>query len=149
MVFENVNIGVARVAACLIDALLNKTPITTTTDTASADAVALTATPSAWVEGLIVGTPTAAMNLTTPTASQLINQFGNGQLKVGDSFTFLVRNASAGANAITLVAGTGVTLAAGNTNTVAQANTRTFLASVTAVGGTPTLTIYTLGTAAH
>jgi hypothetical protein len=149
MQFENLNVGSVRAAVALADNLIARTPITTTTDTASADAVALAANPSAWIEGLVVGTPTAACTLTTPTAAQLINQFGNGMLKVGDSFTFLIRNTSAGAYAITLAAGTGVTLAAGNTNTIAQANTRAFLAAITAVGGTPTLTIYSMGAAAH
>ena len=149
MEFENIGVGFIRSDKSATDNLIVRTPITTTTDTASADALALTAAPGPWVDGFIIGTPTAAMTLTTPTAAQFINQFGNGLLRVGDSFEFLIRNQSLSAVNITLAAGTNVTLAASNTNTIAQAYTRQFLAVVTAVGGAPALTIYTLGAATH
>jgi len=117
------------------------------TAVAATDTATITA--ASMLQGLVVGTPTAAANYTTPTATALITAMG-GQtnVKVGDSFDFAIRNISAGAYAITLVAGTDITLATGNTNTVAQAHTRLFRAVVTGVS-TPAITIYSLVDSAH
>jgi hypothetical protein len=92
--------------------------------------------------GLILGTPTAAANYTMPTAALLIaalKSFGTPFL--GQSFEFTILNTSAGAFAITVVAGTGVT--ATGTMTIAQNNGKRFLVVVTNVDA-PAYTIYSL-----
>jgi len=115
---------------------------------AFADTTTITA--ASLLSGLIIGTPTAAANYTTPTAAQILDAMGgSGNAKVGDCFDFYLRNVSAGAYTITLVAGTGITLATGNTNTATQANTRMFRGVVTAVGASPAITIYSVLSAAH
>lgn len=76
---------------------------------------------------IIDGTPTAAATYTLPTAALLVAGIPNAQ--VGDSFTFYVNNKSAGANTITLAAGTGGT--ADGTLTVAQDVIRPFFVIVT------------------
>lgn len=94
--------------------------------------------------GFIIGVPTAAANYTTDTAANIINAIEGA--KVGTAILFTLRNKSAGANAITLVAGTGVTVNSGDTATVAQNNQKQFLLVVTAIGAIPTLTVYSQGT---
>ena len=111
----------------------------TKTAVAAADTAVISA--ASMIGGLVVGTPTAAANYTTPTATAILDAMGgSGLAQVGDSFDFAIRNISAGAYTITLVAGTGVTLATGNTNTAVKANTRLFRAIVTGTT-TPAITI--------
>lgn len=69
---------------------------------------------------LLTGTPTAAANYTTPTATLLCSLFpfvGSGGVN-NFSWDFFVKNTSAGANTITVVGGTGVTVT--GTATIAQ-----------------------------
>ncbi len=81
---------------------------------------------------------------TTPTATALIAALKDA--RVGSSFRLIVKNTSSGANAVTLAGGTDVTIV--GTATIAQNNTKEFLAVVTNVG-TPAISMYSLGTAAH
>lgn len=94
---------------------------------------ALTATATLTIAQLLTkvidGTPTLAATYTLPTAALLVAGIANAQ--VGDSFFFVVNNKSAGANTITMAAGTGGT--ADGTLTVAQDVIRTFLVIVTNV----------------
>ena len=80
---------------------------------------------------IIDGTPTAAATYTLPAAADLVA--GIVDAKVGDSFEFLVNNKSAGANDITVAAGSGGT--ADGTLTVAQNVIRRFTIIVTNVTG--------------
>ena len=79
------------------------------------------------MQGLLTGTPTAAANYTTPTATLLCALFPF----VGSSNTFNfhwewnVKNTSAGANTITVVAGSGVTVT--GTATIAQNAVKRFM----------------------
>lgn len=75
------------------------------------------------------GTPTAAATYTLPTAALLVAAIPGAA--VGDSFTFIVNNKSAGANTITLASGAGGT--DDGTLTVAQNVIRTFQIIITNV----------------
>lgn len=75
------------------------------------------------------GTPVAAATYTLPTAALLVAAIPGA--RVGDSFHFVVNNKSAGANTITVAAGTGVT--ANGTLTVAKDVIRMFLVIITNV----------------
>lgn len=61
--------------------------------------------------GFVNSAPTGAITLTLPTAALLVA--GMAGCKVGDQITLAIENTSAGANAITLAAGTGGTLRGG------------------------------------
>ena len=92
-----------------------------------------TALPWELLGGMITETPTAAENLTTPTAALIIAAMASlGNPFIGQSFKFTILNLAGGADTITLVAGTGVTLV-GNTFTVAQNAARTFQVTITSV----------------
>ena len=96
------------------------------------DTTALTTTQMA---GLLSGTPTAAANYTTPTAAQFCSALPQvAQLSGGTNNNFaldsFIRNTSAGAFTITVVAGAGVTLT--GTMTIAQNTIRHFLIVPTA-----------------
>ena len=78
---------------------------------------------------IIDGTPTGAAAYTLPTAALLVGGIAN--CRVGDSFMFFVNNKSAGANTITVGAGSGGT--GDGTLTVAQNIIRAFLITVTNV----------------
>lgn len=110
--------------------------------------------------GILVGTPTAAANYTTPTAANICSAFPSVSINAPGTNTnfgyqLFIRNVSGGANTITLVAGAGVTLAAGNTNTIAQNHTRAFLVVPTACGngnnpaGSAAVTVFSLQDSAH
>lgn len=81
--------------------------------------------------GVIDGTPVAAATYTLPTAANLVAGLANA--RVGDTFDFVVNNKSAGANTITIAAGSGGT--ADGTLTVAQDVIRLFRVIVTNVTG--------------
>ena len=86
--------------------------------------------------------PTAAAAYTLPTAANLVAGIANCQ--VGDSFSWFVNNASAGANTITVGAGAGCTV--DGTLTVAQHVVRQFLFVVTNVtGASEAYTCYGIG----
>ena len=112
---------------------LNFFRLSTATDTA-------TLTAGQMSPGLLIGTPTAAANYTTPTALQLCTQWPSIAIQAPGTnsnfgYELWVRNTSLGANTITFLAGSGVTLAAGNTNTVAQNHTRIFKMVPTSCSG--------------
>ncbi|HXU03865.1 MAG TPA: hypothetical protein VN903_23045 [Polyangia bacterium] len=85
----------------------------------------------------------AARSDVTPSAQQIIDAltvFGRAPVP-GNSYEFIIRNSSAGAFAITIVAGAGVTLSPAAI-TIAQANARAFMVVI----NSPTaVTIYSLG----
>lgn len=88
----------------------------------------------------------AARSDVTPTAQQFIDAltvFGRPPVP-GNSFEFVIRNSTAGAFAITIVAGAGVTLSPAAI-TIAQANARAFMVVVNNAGAVPAVTIYSLG----
>jgi hypothetical protein len=90
--------------------------------------------------GFIIGSPTGAANYTTDTAANIINAIEGAV--VGSTIKVTIRNKSAGANTITLVAGTGVTLNSGDTVTVVQNAQKTFKFIVTGLGSSAAVTVY-------
>uniref|UniRef100_A0A6M3K7F2 Uncharacterized protein n=1 Tax=viral metagenome TaxID=1070528 RepID=A0A6M3K7F2_9ZZZZ len=104
--------------------LVHKATQTAVTDTA-------TITIAQLLTKVLDGTPTAAATYTLPTAAALVAGITN--CKVGDSFDFAINNKSAGANTITVAAGSGGT--ADGTLTVAQNVIRAFKIIVTNVTG--------------
>ena len=119
----------------------------TVTLTEPAGTAAATLTAAQTVNGLVVMTPTAGRDVNTASAAAIVTELGDG-VRVGTTFSLVIRNTAAATHALTLVGGDGVTLATGNTNTVAAVNTRQFLGRVTAIG-TPAVTIYSLPAGAH
>ena len=110
------------------------------TQTAKTDTATLTI--AELLTGVIDGTPTAAAGYTLPTAADLVA--GVVGARVGDSFEFLVNNKSAGANTITVAAGSGGT--ADGTLTVAQNVIRKFVVIITNVtGSSEAYYVYGLG----
>ena len=108
---------------------------TATTDTA-------TITIAQMLTGILDGTPTGAATYTLPTAADLVT--GIIGARVGDSFEFLINNKSAGANTITVAAGSGGT--ADGTMTVAQNVIRKFVVLITSVtGSSEAYFVYGLG----
>ena len=77
-----------------------------------------------------------------PTVANLIA--GLGDVVVGTSFDFTIRNTSAGAETITVTTNTGWTLS--GTMTIAQNNSKTFRVVIT---GAAAATLYSLGTVVH
>lgn len=113
----------------------------TTAPQTAADTATLTA--AQILGGLITGTPTAAANYTTPTAVLMLAAMAAfGAPYLGLTFEFLIKNTSAGANTITVVAGTGVTIV--GTATIAQNAIKRFRVVVSSVDAS-TLDVYSLG----
>lgn len=83
--------------------------------------------------GLYVGNPAAASNLTLPTVAQLEAAFPAISEKVGTAFWFNVINLNA-TNAITIVTNTGWTITGGGSMTVALSTSAGFLARKTGAG---------------
>lgn len=121
----------------------------TTTD---ATATGVTLFANKIVGGLYFHAPTGAVNDATDTAANIVsalpscylNSTSVAGLNVGSSFTFSLYNNSAGANTITVTAGTGVTLT--GTMTVAQNQVRNFIGLVTNCT-TPAVTLFSTGAA--
>lgn len=84
-------------------------------DSANAPAAA------AWLGGVIRQVPTTGRTLTTDTAANIDTAITGVQ--TGDTFQTYVHNNSAGANAITLAAGSGVTFFPASPGTIAQNKT--------------------------
>jgi len=126
--------------SAVLQDFLQRCPVAALADTAP------TLTVAQILNGLLVGVPTAARSYTLPTAAAIVAAVEG--IEVGSAFELAIRNDSAGAFALTLVAGTGITLAAGNTNTVAQANTRRFRFVVTNIT-TAAITVYSLPSGTH
>lgn len=89
-------------------------------------------------------TSSGAVNDTLPTAALLIPQIEG--VEVGSTVRFFIRNTSVGAGTLTLLAGTGGTIT-GTTSSSAipYLQQEEFLLVVTAVGPTPTYTVYGMG----
>ncbi len=94
--------------------------------------------------GFITSSNAAAQTLTLPTAALLVPQIEGGQ--VNSAIRFFVQ-ATTGTS--TVAVGTGGTFAAGATATVAAGSIRELLLIITAVGDTPTYTVYSLGTSVY
>ena len=91
--------------------------------------------------GFINSAPAAGITLTTPTAANLVA--GIPGCKVGDAFDVVIENTAAGANAITLAAGTGGTLRGGTS--IAQNKSAILRFVLTNVGsGTEAYTVYSV-----
>jgi hypothetical protein len=121
----------------------------TVTLSTPAGTAAATLTAAQTVNGLVVMTPTAARDVNTASAADIVAELGDG-VRVGTTFTLVIRNEAAATHALTLVGGSGVTLATGNTNTVAAVNTRQFIGRVTNItSGSQAVTVYSLPTGAH
>lgn len=109
-----------------------------------ATAGAITYTVAQMMGGMILRNTNGANRADlTPTAALLIAGMQNrlGDLNVGSCFDFELRQTSAGAETITLTAGTGVTIS--GTATVGQNNQKRFRVVIT---GPTTVTIYSCGT---
>lgn len=116
-----------------------KTTLTTITG------AGVTLTPAQLLGGLILhDTSSGAVNDTLPTAALMIPAIEGAE--VGSWFRFLIRNTSAGAGTLTLLAGTGGTVT-GTTSSSAipYLQQEEFLLRVTAIGAAPTYTVYGLG----
>lgn len=93
--------------------------------------------------GFITSNNASAQTLTLPSAALLVPQIEGAQ--IGSAIRFFVK--ALGAGTITVAAGTGGTVT--GTATVATLNIKEFLLVVTAVGDTPTYTVYSLGTSVY
>ena len=118
-------------------------------------ATATTLTPADVLGGFITSTNAAAIALTLPTAALLVPAIEGGQAGLpgiapphaasGSGIRFFV--SAGGAGTVTVGAGTGGTTV--GTMTVATGQIKEFLLIITALGslqGTPTYTVYSLGT---
>jgi hypothetical protein len=116
----------------------DKNAIFTTTVADISDAANVTYTAAQMIGGLIRRDPSgAARSDTSATAAQIVTALGN--VAVGDSFRFSIRDLAA--QTVTLLTAAGITL--DGTMTVAGNNMREFLAVVTNIGtGTEAVTIY-------
>jgi hypothetical protein len=98
--------------------------------------------------GILTGTPTAAANYTTPTATQLCTVFPflSSGSATNWAYDWYIKNTSAGGNTITAVAGSGVTLV--GTGTTAQNFVRHFKVVFNTCSGTPAVQLISLETSA-
>jgi len=100
--------------------------------------------------GILIGTPTAAASYTTPSATVLCEMFPfvASQNVSNFGWDWVVKNTSAGAFTITVLAGAGVTVS--GTATAAQSTVRHFKAVLTECrsGSTAAATIFSLTTGA-
>jgi hypothetical protein len=115
-------------------------PITITSNLASAASF----TAAQVLGGFITSSNAAAQTLTLPTAALLVPSIEGGQ--VNSSIRFFVQ-ATTGTS--TVAVGTGGTFAAGATATVAAGSIRELLLVITAVGDSPSYTVYSLGTSVY
>lgn len=113
---------------------------TATIETAVDDTATVTA--AQLLKKIIDAVPTGAATFTLPTAALLVAAMPG--VKVGDTFEFIITNNSAGANTITVAAGTGGT--ADGTVTVAQNVVRKFVVHITNVtASSEAYTVYGIG----
>jgi hypothetical protein len=98
------------------------------------------------MSSILTGTPTAAANYTTPTATQLCALFPFVRTSAANlHWDWWVKNTSAGANTITVVGGSGVTIT--GTATVAQNAVKHFMVVLdNCVSGSQAAHIFSLGT---
>jgi hypothetical protein len=113
-----------------------------TTVSTIADAAAVTYTAAQLLGGLILRDCNGGARADlVPTGALMIAAMPGAF--VGQSFDFTIRNTSAGATTITVTtAASGSTLS--GTMTVAQNNSRSFRVVVTAIGTSPTYTLYAM-----
>lgn len=108
-----------------------------------ATAAAVTFTAAQVLGGLILRDPAGAGRADLlPTAAALKAAINTPM--VGTSFEFTIRNTADAAETITVTTNTGLTLS--GTMTIAQNNSKRFLAVFTAIGDSPAITVYSLGT---
>lgn len=125
---------VSRVAVALAP---HKTTVTT-----EATAGVVTYTADQLMGGFILRDPNgSARSDVTPTAALLVAAMPGAF--VGQSFETTIRNTADAAETITITAGTDCTLS--GTMTIAQNASRRFLVVVTAIGTSPTYTVYSNG----
>ena len=86
---------------------------------------------------ILRGVPTGAATYTTATAAEILAAYGNA--RIGDTFFLIVNNASAGANTITVAAGSGGTDR--GTMTVAQNASKIFIGRFTGIS-TPAFELF-------
>lgn len=100
------------------------------------------------MSSILTGTPTAAANYTTPTATQLCQLFPFvGSASANLHWDWWIKNTSAGAFAITVVGGTGVTVT--GTATVAQNFIKHFMIVLdNCTAGNQAAHVFSLGTSA-
>jgi len=123
--------------------------VTSSLELVAASDTATTLTAAQSVNSLVIMTPTAARNVTTTTAANIVSQLGSN-VKIGTTFTITFRNQASATHAMTLVGGTGVTLNSDNTNTVAATKTRQFIGRVTnKTGSSEAVTVYSMGEGVH
>jgi hypothetical protein len=118
-------------------------PVNYAVTVAAFTGTATTLTPANVLGGFITSNNAAAQTITLPTAALLVPQIEGAQ--VGSAFRFNVL--ALGAGTATVAAGAGGTVS--GTATVATGNIKEFLLVVTAVGDTPTYTVYSLGTSVY
>lgn len=114
--------------------------VTAATATVTTATTPVTGTAAAILSGLLIIDCQDAGTYTLPTATLLQAALPGAQ--VGTAFEFTIRNS--GDSTLTIGAGTGNTIS--GTATIATLNSKRFLALVTAIGTTPTMTYYSLGT---
>lgn len=139
--FENLHVG--QLSADLARfAQLVMAVVVSTISTAGA----VTFTAAQIIGGLILRDPAGGARADLlPTAALIVAALGP-YAKIGDGFEFTIRNTADAGETITVTTATGLTLS--GTMTIAQNNSKRFLAVVTAIG-TPTVTVYSLGTVVH
>ena len=113
-----------------------------------------TNTPATLTVAQIAGGETSYVNMTatlagagtlnTPTAAAIVAALPAAAQVLGYSSVLRIINSSSGAFAWTVTGGTNVTVT--GTATIAQNTWRDFILTVTAVGGTPTVTLQAVGT---
>lgn len=91
----------------------------------------------------MTGTLTAGATGTTDTAANIIAAIPQSQRYVGFTYKLRVINSSSGNFAWTIAGGTGVTVT--GTATVAQNQWREFIATITALGSAPAITLQDAG----
>lgn len=96
------------------------------------------------IDGIVTMTPNTGRSLTTPSASAIVTELGDGA-RVGTTFELTVVNVAAATHAITFTAGSSVTLGGvSGMATVAAASYATYVGYVTGVS-TPAVTFYRKG----
>jgi hypothetical protein len=101
----------------------------------------VTYTPAQFLGGMIFRDPIgAARSDTTPSAAAMLAAMPGAF--IGQSLDVHIRNTTGGAFTITVTAGAGVTL--NGTTTIGQTTSRWFRLIFTAIGSTPTYTLYSL-----
>ena len=126
-----------------VNTAAQSTSVYTLTNYAPTDAP--TWTPAIMVNGIIVQSPSANRNHTTPTAADIVASIPN--CVVGSGFRTVVWN-SAGGNNMNIVEGTGVTIF-GHTSSQNNDALEYFCVVTNASGGTEAVSCYAMGRPGH